>query len=110
MFYPIPSKAKYKLTRDYNFAEAGFEFDGASIPYVAQWLTYSPFHPRVMRAAVVHDWHYREHEINRLNADMLFHSDLRRAGCKPWKARLMYWAVRLFGRGAWERTSGDGLR
>ena len=51
---------------------AGFEFDGASIPALAQPLVGGPYDPRRLPAATVHDWLYASHRLPRWLADLLF--------------------------------------
>lgn len=83
---------------------AGFLTDLASVPRGAWYLTYPKAHPSTAAAAVGHDWLYRYHSgLTRKQADQIFHAMLLENGAKRWKARLMYWAVRGFGRRAWNR-------
>ena len=61
---PAPSADRYEVTRDYDLnidgehivVPKGLRYDGASIPEAAWQLTYTPFHPDVMAASVIHDW------------------------------------------------------
>ena len=82
-------------------APRGFETDFASVPrlfwrIVPPWGRYSP-------AAVIHDYLYCTGMVSRPMADRAFLSIMERLGVAPWKRLTMYWAVRLFGRPAWER-------
>ena len=77
---PAPRTDLYETTRDYDVTvdgervvvPKGLRFDGASIPEAAWQLTYTPFHPDVMAAAVVHDWLYYNHQVERETADGIF--------------------------------------
>jgi hypothetical protein len=84
-----------------------FSYDGASIPAFAWRLVYTPFDPKVMRAALVHDWLYSNHQVRRKVADKAFRHLLRQSGVPDDKARVMYEAVRLAGDAYWDNDSGD---
>ena len=88
----------------------GFKTDLASIPRWAQWLF-----PKIGRydiAAVVHDWLYlgayvrdnygNSKLIGKHDADVLFYKLLRQLDVKKWRAVLMFWAVRIGGKGVWD--------
>lgn len=76
---------------------AGFRFDGASIPRWA-WsiLGLHPWHPRVRRAALYHDFMYSKGY--KKTADKGFKSLLKEDGCNQFQYMACYIAVRLFGR------------
>jgi len=79
---------------------AGFDTDLASVPRVLwSWM---PPTGRYLRAAIVHDWLYKTATMPRKTADRIFHALMIRFGVGPARARLMYSAVRVGGRGAWE--------
>jgi hypothetical protein len=81
---------------------AGFETDLASVPRIL-WPFFPPygFH---LRAAIVHDYLYaRRTIVDRGRADAIFLAIMLRYGVRPWRARAMYLAVRLFGAAAWGR-------
>jgi hypothetical protein len=82
--------------------KAGFTFDGASIPSLTgfTWVvTYSPFDPIVMRAALVHDYICvtQPARIPPKLAAKAFRTMLLEDGASPWKAELMYRAILLGG-------------
>ena len=84
------------------FIPRGFVTDFASVPRALWWLV-SPTDYSVLRASLLHDYLYRTgHRIDRKRADRLFYRKLIEDGTPRWKARLMYWAVRLFARRVWE--------
>ena len=73
--------------------------DFASVPqFLWFWL---PYWGKYGKAAVLHDYLYGSHEVERSIADAIFYEAMLVGGTKKWKARLMYWGVRLFGRMAW---------
>lgn len=114
---PIPGTNKYRLLFDIELQvlgtwytiDAGFEFDGASIPWIAQPFSYNRYDPLVLGPACFHDWLYRTHAVSRLEGDRYFQMLLRANDVPVRKARRMFWAVQLFGRRAWNKHSGDGL-
>lgn len=104
---PDPDTGKYELIRPFEFTAAGTEFsiqigeqwDGASIPKGAWYTTYSPFHPKVMTAALVHDYFcwrrfaWFDYEM----AAELFDDLLKIHGAGDVKRKLMVRAVKWFG-------------
>lgn len=100
-------KTVWRLARNYQFEhpvtgeqvviEAGFEFDGATIPPLF-WtpLRLHPFSPRVVASALEHDKGYHE-QWNRKATDKQFHENLKLNGVDDTRAYLMYLAVRMFG-------------
>ena len=84
---------------------AGFQSDGCSVPEFL-WDTVSPqLDPRTLRAAIVHDYLYRECVPNwtRKEADELFYDFMVTDGMSKFKAGLAYYGVRWFGGGNWRR-------
>ena len=80
---------------------AGFQTDYASVPRLplTYWLTGDTAHA----AAVVHDWLYTSHEVPRAVADDVFREAMKVTGVPAWRATLMWVAVRLAGKGSWEK-------
>ncbi len=116
---PVPASGLYLLTETWvvrtDFGRiavpSGFCFDGASIPWIAEPITFSPFHPKVMQAAMVHDLLYASGAFSRRDADRLFWAMLRANGVRPITAWLMFAAVRLFAAGHYgrDRAAPDHL-
>ena len=83
-----------------------FMTDYASIPGFLWWFG-KPWGKHGM-AAVIHDWLYWEQKIpgwnkfERKYADEIFHKCMLDSRVGKYKARLMYWAVKLCGKGAWD--------
>lgn len=76
---------------------AGFVTDFASVPRLF-WSIFPQWHPKWGKAAILHDYLYETCLYSKEKADLLFLHDLKEAGLSKWKAYLMYWAVRFFGR------------
>jgi hypothetical protein len=82
----------------------GFETDLASIPRIL-----TPIFPIVgdsIVPSIKHDWNYlhgaQYHGYSRKDADRLFYHALIGYGNPKWRAKLMYWGVRLFGATHWK--------
>lgn len=80
----------------------GYETDLASVPRIV-WSIIRPDDPTVRRAAVIHDYIYTNltNYITKKEADDLFHVMLLEDCTYPLKARVMWCAVRVGGRGNW---------
>lgn len=82
------------------FVSSGFETDLASTPRVA-WIFVPPWLGD--EAAVIHDWLYREGELNRRVSDAIYYRALQMSGVS-WLPRYLMWlSVRLFGRSSYKR-------
>ena len=84
----------------------GTKTDLASIPDGLKWFI-SNDDRRIIRPAICHDFLYsKQHVANRFfsreEADLLFYEMLRVEGMHWFKARMMYYAVRLGGWMAWD--------
>lgn len=86
---------------------AAFAYDGASIPRAFWPVVGSPFQPRFMRAALVHDWLHHTHQTSRREADLIFYELLLEDGVSPDTARTMYYAVSVAGGLYWPNDSAD---
>ena len=78
----------------------GFKTDGASIPRFLWRIIGHPFAPRIIRAAVVHDYLYsKECDLNmdRKKADREFRNIMKTDGVKVIKRNLLYFGVRIGG-------------
>lgn len=74
---------------------AGFETDFASVPR-GLWNVFPPT-GRWQRAAVIHDYLYRETSLDRFVCDAIFREAMRQLKVPRWRRLVMYAAVRLFG-------------
>jgi hypothetical protein len=77
---------------------AGTVTDLASVPRVL-WAIFPP-HGKYAKAAIVHDYLYAQAIGTKAEADSIFNEAMAVLGVPKWRRRLMYAAVRLFGRGA----------
>ena len=71
--------------------------DRASVPRRLWWFI-APA-GRHAQVCVVHDFMYENAVATKSQAGALFYEGLRELHVPAWRVRLMYWMVRLFGRG-----------
>jgi len=105
--YVVDDDFVVKLTTVKIVVPCYFLTDGASVPKACRPFTYEPFHPRVMAAAVTHDWLYHTHQVDREQADKIFYDLMIINHANQVKARLMYEAVRRFGGWYWDNDPDD---
>jgi hypothetical protein len=90
----------------------GYVTDFASIPGFAQWII-SPFGKHA-EAAVVHDWLYTlgtpGDRKGRLRADRTFKRALKLVGVGPIRRNVMFWCVRMGGKGGYGLESDFDFR
>jgi hypothetical protein len=106
-----PYRDKYILLEDYQdetiTVPRGFVFNGCSIPSLFYMLIGTPFDPRFIRGALVHDWLYTIHCYDKEKADNIFYINLRSSKVARWKAKLMKNAVAMFGGISWKNNKDD---
>lgn len=78
----------------------GFETDFASVPRPLWWL-FPPYGPWA-KAAIIHDRLYSTREKTREECDNIFLEAMAVLSVPVVTRKLMYWAVRLFGRAAYK--------
>lgn len=86
---------------------AGASTDGASIPRFLWRVCGHPLQAPRVYAALLHDWLYTGEEaatdgaqpgdVTRKEADEVYYALLRHFGVPAWRAKIEYWALRLFG-------------
>lgn len=81
---------------------AGTVTDLASVPRIL-WTVFPP-HGKYAKAAIVHDFLYTNALYNKRIADDVFNEAMCVLKVPRWRRVIMYWAVRLFGRGNYKRT------
>lgn len=87
---------------------AGFRCDLASVPWCFLWLV-GP-NGKHQRAALFHDYGYRTKPVaHRSTIDEAFRSIMLYDGVSPWRARVIWGVVRLFGWYAWRQKSQEPL-
>jgi len=95
--FAILEKDEYICYRNQTYiVPKGFLYNGANIPALCWTLLFlHPWHPKVIRAALLHDYLYSKglKEI----ADKAFKSMLKQDGCNQYQYMCCYVAVRLFG-------------
>ena len=84
-----------KFSRHLVKVPKGFITDFASTPWI--FWQFIPKWGRYGKAAIVHDLLYQTKETSRHMADLIFLEAMLVAGTPKWKARLMYWGVRIGG-------------
>lgn len=105
----IHSANTWELLADFSFhvgsyssddvitVPAGFVTDLASVPRIL-W-TFLPPHGKYSKAAIIHDYLYEYGIRTKKYADDVFLEAMEVLGVPAYKRQLMYWAVRMFGRG-----------
>lgn len=76
---------------------AGFVTDLASVPRI--FWSLMPPDGRYAKAAIIHDYLYDNALRTKREVDRIFLDGMTVLGVPKWKRTVMYWAVRLFGRG-----------
>lgn len=81
---------------------SGFKTDLASVPRIA-WRIVNPSTSGTRRPAVIHDYIYNclTNRFGRKQADKIFYDALRECGTNYLLVNLMYFAVRIGGKGSW---------
>lgn len=87
----------------------GFVTDGASIPRFFWRVIGCPLRGRYAPAAVMHDCGYATQRELRKAWDRRFREMLLDLGLVPWKAGLMFVAVRAFGWIRWNKATAETI-
>lgn len=94
-------KRYWRLKKDFKTpfvtVPENFHTDGASIPRFA-WVFADPA-GELFEAAIVHDYMYKNAIHSKKKADLAFYWTAMQYKVTPWKAKVAYYSVRLFGRG-----------
>lgn len=88
---------------------AGFRSDGASVPRAFWWIVSPAIDPRTIRAAICHDFLYRNspQDWTRAEADRLFRDYSIEDGLPRWRAYIAYAGLRAFGGANWRGGTSD---
>jgi len=125
-------RIRYQLINEFQqvpyLIPSGYITDGASIPRLFWRFIGGPYSHPYIYPALVHDFRYEVHghpwdldylitarqkrliknELDRNSSrkeiDQDFYNGLLAAGMPKWKAKLMYWAVRIGGGKTWEKS------
>ena len=85
--------------------ESGYRSNGMSVPHCL-WSIISPqFYPVTLFPSICHDWLYDNHVVSREIADKWYYHALIENGYPKWKSKLVYDAVRIFGKSHWSTSS-----
>lgn len=79
--------------------------DLTSVPRLL-WSIFPP-NGKYAKAAIVHDYLYSNAIGNKAWADSVFREAMGVLGVPKWRRWAMYWAVRIFGRGNYERIENE---
>ena len=81
--------------------ENGYRSNGMSVPRCL-WSVISPqYSPLTLFPSICHDWLYDNHVVPRAVADKWYQQALIENGYPEWKSKLVYDAVRIFGKSHW---------
>ncbi|EDV0418050.1 DUF1353 domain-containing protein [Salmonella enterica subsp. enterica] len=80
---------------------AGFITDLATIPHIF-WILLPP-DGKYAKAAIIHDYMYATALRTKKEADKIFLDGMTVLGVPRWKRTIMYYAVRIFGRGMYRK-------
>ena len=81
--------------------ESGYRSNGMSVPRCL-WSIISPqYSPITLFPSICHDWLYDNHVVPRAVADKWYQQALIENGYPEWKSKLVYDAVRIFGKSHW---------
>ncbi len=84
---------------------AGFITDLATVPRIF-WMLLPP-DGKYAKAAIIHDYLYDNALRTKREADRIFLDGMTVLGVPKWKRTIMYYAVRLFGRGTYTKRYKD---
>ncbi|ECE6803540.1 phage tail protein [Salmonella enterica subsp. diarizonae] len=85
---------------------AGFITDLATVPRVF-WILLPP-DGKYAKAAIIHDYLYDNALRTKKEADRIFLDGMTVLGVPKWKRTVMYYAVKLFGRGNYHKLTNRG--
>lgn len=114
-YFAVPGKDCFALEDDYSFKvgdleiwiPAGFSWNGASIPPPLWSVMGGRYEPETAQASLDHDWLYLFHGVSRAQADQHFLSRCLEMGEPQFKAKAMYYALRMFGGTHWPTSEED---
>lgn len=78
----------------------GYETDLASVPRIL-WAIFPP-HGKYAKAAIIHDFMYDKALKTKEQADKAFYEGMLVLGVPKWKAKILYWGAKFFGKGNYE--------
>ena len=87
---------KYKVT-----IKSGLMTDGASIPKIFWSIIGCPLNGKYVGSALIHDGLYASHILSKEESDLLFLDMMKDNGVAKWRRKLMYYAVKYFGKSSY---------
>lgn len=82
---------------------SGFVTDGSSQPPFSWIFIGSPWGGRFAMGAIIHDWIYHDNTFTRKKCDEIYLEAMTVLKVPLWKRRIIYRALRIFGRFAWKK-------
>ena len=101
--YQIIGNLAYENDTLVVITKDGFYTDGASIPKLLWNVVGSPFEGNYTEPAIIHDGLYGSHWLTKEQSDKLFLEMMEVNGVNWLKRYTMYYAVKFFGRNAWNK-------
>ena len=107
----VEGRRVYRLTKDFTFTSeeygvitvpAGFKTDFASVPAIVRSIF--PTDGKYMEASIVHDYYYAYAIGTKKLADRIFKHAMKLSNVSTIRRWLMYWGVRLMGKGQYGKT------
>ena len=92
----------FSFNGEFIYVPQGFETDFASVPRPFRFIV--PKSGKYNQAAVVHDFVYIHltHIYTKEQADLMFLEGMKELGVNKFKRYIMYYSVKLFGKGNWK--------
>ncbi|ECQ1025024.1 phage tail protein [Salmonella enterica subsp. diarizonae] len=84
---------------------AGFITDLASVPRI--FWAFMPPDGKYAKAAIIHDYLYDNALRTKKEADLIFLDGMTVLGVPRWKCVIMYYAVRIFGKGNYKHGKSE---
>lgn len=96
---PLPHRHYWVVNEDWPYysyvVPRGFVSDLDTVPHIP--ILFALIKGRARWSALGHDFHYSITDMDRKQADMIFHRSMLEEGVPSGYAKAMYWAVRAFG-------------
>lgn len=103
--YILEEDIIFKNEKYLIIVKKGFETNGASIPKICWSIIGCPFTGKYVGAAILHDALYASNFLTKHESDLLFLSIMEDCDVHVLKRNLMYRAVNIFGKSAWDEES-----
>ena len=106
--YTLDNDLSYVQDGIVRFVPKGFFVDGASIPSVMwKWIS-SPYDPRIVEDAIIHDWDYTVKYMKKADCDLALYTRMKRRGAFNWlQIQMVYRGLQVGGWIGWRDTDKD---